>query len=321
MSILLGDTCMSLMEANQRHGYEDTEAFYRKVVKRRQTLDVLPFYPSNQGNVHVYTQAVKLGKGTWRNANEGYTRSTAKMESITQNLKLYSTYSFVSNDNLALEGAAARESEDDMIGRGVLESFLDDVINADGKNPKSIKGFAGYRNKVDDTLCLDAGGTTNANLTSLYLAEFGPETLNVRYNPAITGDQYGIGLKTLDKGEQQHQDSEGKVMFGYMTTFDMTAGIELRQQESLIRIANIDTKEGAFPEDLIVDAITTLPSSGSGAVMLAPRPIYAMYMKYALNKSNMAFTVETIENLGLVLRFLGIPILREDAIRIGEKVA
>ena len=320
MSILLGDGVMSLMEANQRHFYEDNEEFYRQVITKRQTLDVIPFLPSNRGHVHEYTQAKKLGTGYWRNANEGYTPSTGKLETITQNLKLYSGMSKVSEDNVTLEGIIARTSEDDMIARGILESFLNEFINADGNNPKGIRGLAGFRPKLSaENFCLDAKGTATAKLTSLYLCEFGPTTLNVRYNPAMTGDEYGIGLKSKDRGLQLVPDKEGKMSWSYVTTYDMTAGVELRDESALVRIANVDTS-GTFPQDLIVDAINMLPSMGSGAVILAPRPIYAMYTKYALNKENIAFTVEQIEGLGRVLYFLGIPILREDAIKIGEKL-
>ena len=320
MSILLGDGVMSLMEANQRHFYEDTEEFYRQVITKRQTLDVIPFLPSNGGRVHEYAQAKQLGIGYWRNANEGYTPSTGKLETITQNLKLYSGMSKVSEDNVMLEGVIARTSEDDMVARGILEGFLNEFINADGKNPKGIRGLAGFRPKLSDAnYCLDAGGTTEKNLTSLYLCEFGPTTLNVRYDPAMTGNEYGIGLKSVDRGLQLVPDAEGKMSWSYVTTYDMTAGVELRDESALVRVANVDVS-GTFPQDLLVDAINMLPSMGSGAVILAPRSIYAMYTKYAINKENIAFTVEQIEGLGRVLYFLGVPIIMEDAIKVGQKL-
>lgn len=314
MSLLLGDNVMSLMEANQRHHYEDTEAFYQNVITKRQTLDVLPFYPSNRGAVHEYARAVKLGTGEWRAANEGYSKSTSKLETFTENVHIFSSMSEVPEDVVMLEGEIARTSEDDMIARGLLEQFLDTFINGTGEDPKEMKGLAGLRPTLG-SYCVSAGGTSN--LTSLYLCEFGRDTLNIRYNPNMAGGEYGIGLKSKDRGLCQSYDRDNKVTYVWRTTYDLTAAVQLAKEEALVRIANLDIT-GDFPQDLLVDAMNLLPSGGTGAVILAPRPVYAMYMKYALNKENVAFSCEQIEGLGRIVRFLGVPIIREDAISTSE---
>lgn len=318
MSVILhNNAIMSLAEANKRAGYDRNRGFLLELEKKHHALDVIPFLPANNNAFHSYQKAVTLGSGEWRVLNEGRVATRGTMESVTTAVQIFGAESNVSDDVLQVADspADARDSENLLIAHGLVNQFFDALINSDGSNPKAMKGFQFFRDKIG-SYCLDAGGVTSGGkkLTSIYLIQPGEYGLNCRYNPKLTGGADGIGLKIKDEGSVWVNDANGRQMKIWKTTYDMTAGLELRQEESLIRLANVDPTAD-FNSGLFIDAMNLLPDSGDGAVALCPRPIYAQLMKYAEAKLSNNFTVEIIENFGKIVRVFGIPFIREDAIR------
>lgn len=324
MSVILNNNeLMTLVEANKRAGFVNNEAFFADLAKEHNILDVMPFYPASDGTFHKYTKAKSLGKGAWRDLNEGYTAAKGTVESITTPVQLYSAISNVSEDTLkgvAAQGRSAkqvRNSEDVLVARGIVEDFMDSLINSTGANPKAMKGFEFFRNKLG-TYCLDGGGTKSGSLTSIYLMDVGEYKLNCRYTPGLSGGQYGVGMAIQDRGKAKDTDANGKAIWTWSTTFDLSAALELRSDKALVRIANIDYT-AAFKDDLFIDAMQLMDKRGMNAVALVPGPIHGQLMKYAKDKNNVNFSVDELENFGRVLKVFGVPVLPEDAIGLDQK--
>lgn len=323
-AILNDDGLMTLLEANKREGFENTEEFFAQVNKEHAILDVLPWFPSSDKSFHKYGQVKSTGKGAWRKINEGYAKGQGTVESVSTPVQIYGAVSTVSEDVLnasKTSGALIRSSEDLLVGKGIVEDFINSFFMEDGSNPDAMKGVEFYRHALGK-YCLDAGGTTNGKLTSIYLLQVGQHNLNIRYNPDMSGSEYGIGMLIRDRGEREVEDDKGRPMYVFRTTFDLSAALELKTDASLIRIANVDPTQG-WNANLFIDALELMPNNAANVVAVVPRSIHSQLTKYALDKSNNMFSTEQIENMGLVTKFLGIPMLREDAIsvtqnRIGE---
>ena len=320
MSVILNKKKFpSLLEANKRAGIRANEEFLGDLVQEHQLLDVLPFLKSSNGEFHTYKQAVTLGKGAWRGLNSGRKATRGTVESMTTNVQVFSAESNVSDDVLQTSDDPMdyRTTEDFLVGTGLVYQFCDALINSDGSDPFAMKGFQFYRGKLGQ-FCLDGGGTQTGKLTSIYLAEFGKNGVNVRYNAKLTGDKYGIGLKIKDEGKVWGEDEDGNDMAYWKRTFDLTAGLELKQDKALVRIANINPKD-AFNEDLFIDAFDLLPHHGQGAVAICDRSMYTTLLKYAKGQAANTITVEQIENFGQVVKMYGIPFLADDAVGIKQK--
>lgn len=324
MSLIVNnDDLMTLVEANKRAGFENSEEFFLDLAKEHNILDVMPFYPASDGTFHKYSKALALGKGAWRDLNEGYTPTHGAVESVTTPVQIYSAISNVSDDVLkavAAQGgnaAKVRTSEDVLVARGIVEDFLVSLFNADGSNPKAMLGIEYFRNKLG-TYCLDGGGTASGSLTSIYLMDFGENKLNTRYISGWAGSEYGVGMQIRDRGQSPTQDPDGKTMYMWSTTFDLSGALELRQEKALVRLANVDPT-AEFNAELFIDGMQLMDRRGATAVALAPGAIHAQLMKYALNKNNVNFTVSEIENFGRILKVFGVPVLPEDAIGLDQK--
>lgn len=315
--ILHNNAIMSLAEANKRAGYDRNRGFLLELEKKHHALDVIPFHPANNNAFHTYNKAVTLGSGDWRFLNEGRKATRGTMESFTTAVQIFGAESNVSDDVLRTceSPADARDSENLLVGQGLVNQFFDALINSDGSNPKAMKGFQFFRDKIG-SYCVDAGAAVSSSKkgTSIYLIQPGEYSLNVRYNPKLTGSSHGIGLSIKDEGSLWTKDANGNDMKVWKTTMDLTAGLELRQDESLVRIANVDPK-AEFDLDLFIEAMHLLPDMGEGAVALCPRPIYAQLMKKAIGMAGYQFKIENVENFGGIATFMGIPFIREDAIR------
>ena len=320
MSMILNNSKLpSLVEVNKRAGFVNNESFLMDMVQHHQALDVLPFYPANNGAFHKYLKAVKVGSGAWRKLNEGRKATNGTSESITTAVQIFSAESNVADDMIRTADSPAdyRDSENLLIATGMVNDFMHSLICADGSNEDEMKGFEFFRHSINGDYVYDAwkSGDSTTKLTSIYLAELGENALNIRYNPKMSGSQYGIGLSTHDEGSMFKEDQNGNDMKIWKQTYDMTAGLELRRDAALIRIANVDPKK-AFNSDIFIDAMTELPNAGENAVAFCPRAIYAQLLKYAESKLSGNFTIDIIENFGRIVRVYGIPFLREDAIPV-----
>lgn len=318
MSIILNDNkLMTLVEANKRKGYDRNEAFMLALAKKHNALDVLPFLPASDNSFHKYTQATIVGKGAWRDLNEGRESTYGSMESITTPVQLFSAESNISDDVLKTcdNFADTRDSENLLVATGLVNDFMDAFIYSDGSDPKSMKGLAYYRGKLG-TYCIDAGGTASNSLTSMYVANMGETGVNIRYNPKLTGDAHGIGLKIADEGKVWRQDSKGRDMAVWKTTYDLTAALELRQDKALVRIANIDP-EGSLKLTDLIKAIMKLPTRDN-AVIFAPKCVEEMLINLALSTGQSQMRYEDIETFGPILKVMGVPVLTEEAITTSE---
>lgn len=315
---------MNLFEANKlSEHFEDREAFYYNLMLEHHILDVLSWYPASDGTFHKWGMAKSYGKGAWKDLNEGYTASHGSIETMTSAIKVYGAVSNVNDDTLRAVAAGggdasrARQAQDTLVARGIVEDFLSGIITADGSDEKAPKGFEYYRSSLGD-YCLDAGGTTSGSMTSIWLIEPGEERLNLRYSPGLSGSEYGVGLSIQDMGKSMIADS-GKQTWMWTTKFDMSAALELKTEKALVRICNIDLSND-FPASLFIDALHQMDSQGRNAVAICAPAVHAQLMKYCLDKSNVNFTVESIGGFGNIAKVFGVPVLIEEAVPTTEAV-
>jgi len=180
---------------------------------------------------------------------------------------------------------------------------------------------------------IDAGGTGTDNrsiwIVDWDLDEFagiypkgtkaGLVHMDMTSNLRPAADGYPIGDLVYDES--------GNPYPAYTDFFQWEAGLSVGDHRRAVRIANIDfsllTKDrstGADLEDLLVQAIERIKSTGPNAAIYAPKPLGAMLRRQALVDSRNGRGLLGFETIGgrKVTSFDGLPIRSEDALNVDE---
>jgi len=317
-STLLSSNMMNLVEAQKRDGFTKESEFLANFVEENDFLKVAPWSKTSSGLVDKSLKLVSAAEGSWGMANKGISSGKNVTDSEILTLKLYDGMSQV--DERIFRGVdhpeKVRQTEDIARLQGISDGWLNKVLYSEDTDD----GFAGIftrRNKIDKKgrTCFDAGGTASGSLTSILIVEFGEEKgMTMLYKE---GEPAGIKIEDRGRHMVDAPDGSGSV-FAWITYFSIMANIKIRNERSVIRIANIDPT-GEFPMSAVIEAKNYLPSKGKrNTVMFVNRAVATMVDKYLIDKSQMSFSRRDIEGWGAVPEFFGMPILSLDAISDAE---
>ena len=167
---------------------------------------------------------------------------------------------------------------------------------------------------------IDAGGT-GANLTSIWLVVWSPNTVHGIYPKGSK-----VGFEMEDDGVVDVTTPEGKKYKAYQTHYQWKNGLTVRDWRYVVRIANIDVTKlkkdastGADLIDLMIDAEEKVPNLGMG------RPVWYMnktvrgFLRKQLNEGHKYQTAAGEEPGKITVDFNGTPVRRTDALIIGEQ--
>lgn len=328
MSVLINNRNIpSLFELNKLGTFVRKDIVYSNLVKKHPILDVIPWSPSSHGTYHESKKVTSLGKGEWVRLNDGYKPSKGSTETNVLPVQLFKSESNISEDALnATPGNAitTRQNQDLMIGLGCVEQFCDTLFNGVDDDELTMKGLPYYRQKLGK-YCLDAGATAatgdETGLTSMYLIEVDPMTpeegVNFHYNKNLTGmnPEFGIGLTVRDRGLGRWTGNNGGDVWGWSTTFDMTAMTEVKWENRLIRIANVDP-DSALDVTLFDKMITRINSHGLNACLVCNSAMIEAFRKR--ERLDATWHQTDLENFGVVFKYNNLSIVFDDSITVNE---
>ena len=279
---------------------------------------VLPFKTCNDGTKEVVMLREDLPKLAWRMINKG--TPVVKTGTKTASYTTGGLEGFAQVDERAMKinknSNAYRLSECDGVQQGMSNQICETIFYGDEKiNPAGFTGFsAHYYSKTDTGIwgdqIIDAGGTGN-NLTSLWIATFGMDTVY-----GIVPEGIPAGYQYKDKGSVPVIDKDGNKFYAFESQFNWDMGLAIRDPRYVVRLANIDTTDRddtTFIEKLI-EALDQIYDPDKGkTVLLCNRKVNTYLNILAMKKSNVNLT---IENFGgkKITHFWGYPMLRNDAI-------
>ena len=297
MAILSLSDRLTAVELIKRGGFtDDQRAIIEVMSTTNELLHDAPVIQANEGTTHTHVVRNSLPHGQHRAYNQGVkttASATKTVHDVIAELGAYSeidvrlaqhapnTQEFLTNEAVAfIEG----------LGQDQAEDFVYGNHGADGA---TIDGFATRRPKIDNKLCLDAGGTGN-NLTSIYLVKWGHN--GTKY--IIPRGASGMAITRDNRGIQDVEvyDEAGKPtgkMRAYVNYFGVEYGLSVADERTLIRIANIDIDKtnGTELVKLIMKAVNKMPT-GAGSISLACNgDVKTMFDIAAMEKNNVVMNI------------------------------
>lgn len=293
-----------------------------------QTNEILTDMTMLEGNLptgNVSTVRTGLPKVAWRVFNDGVEPSKSATAQATDTCGMLEAYAVVDRElaKIANNAKEFRLQED----RAFLEAMNQEMASTLFYGSKAMpEKFVGLTPRYSDKTAksgeniIDAGGT-GANLTSIWLVVWSPNTVHGIYPK---GSKAGFEME--DDGVVDVVTKEGKKYKAYQTHYQWKNGLTVRDWRYVVRIANIDVTKlkkdasaGADLIDLMIDAEEKVPNLGMG------RPVWYMnktvrgFLRKQLNEGHKYQTAAGEEPGKITVDFNGTPVRRTDALIIGEQ--
>lgn len=293
-----------------------------------QTNEVLTDMTMLEGNLptgNVSTVRTGLPKVAWRVFNDGVEPSKSATAQATDTCGMLEAYAVVDRElaKIANNAKEFRLQED----RAFLEAMNQEMASTLFYGSKAMpEKFVGLTPRYSDKTAksgeniIDAGGT-GANLTSIWLVVWSPNTVHGIYPKGSK-----VGFEMEDDGVVDVTTTEGKKYKAYQTHYQWKNGLTVRDWRYVVRIANIDVTKlkkdastGADLIDLMIDAEEKVPNLGMG------RPVWYMnktvrgFLRKQLNEGHKYQTAAGEEPGKITVDFNGTPVRRTDALIIGEQ--
>ena len=303
---------------------------------------ILEDMPWREGNLITGDRKwVRTGKPgvAWRRYNQGVPRSKGTVGSFDEASAQLAATSQMDRALAVLGGNPARARMN--FAKPFFEAMNDEMAETlfYGNSFYESTEFTGLAPRYNDLdgptgdYIIDAGGTGTDN-RSIWVINWDPEEfagifpkgtkaglvhMDMTANKATAADGYPIGDLVNDEA--------GNPYPAYTDFFQWEAGLSIGDHRNAVRIANIDfsllTKDrstGADLEDLLVQAVERIKSTGGNAAIYAPKPLSAMMRRQALADSRNGRGLLGFETIGgrRVTSFDGIPIRPVDALNVDE---
>jgi hypothetical protein len=293
-----------------------------------QTNEILTDMTMLEGNLptgNVSTVRTGLPKVAWRVFNDGVEPSKSATAQATDTCGMLEAYAVVDRElaKIANNAKEFRLQED----RAFLEAMNQEMASTLFYGSKAMpEKFVGLTPRYSDKTAksgeniIDAGGT-GANLTSIWLVVWSPNTVHGIYPKGSK-----VGFEMEDDGVVDVTTTEGKKYKAYQTHYQWKNGLTVRDWRYVVRIANIDVTKlkkdasaGADLIDLMIDAEEKVPNLGMG------RPVWYMnktvrgFLRKQLNEGHKYQTAAGEEPGKITVDFNGTPVRRTDALIIGEQ--
>ncbi len=299
---------LSIKELTARMDPKGNAAKIAEVLQQKNAiLDDIPWVEANESFSNRTVRRSAEPTGSFRKLNLGISPSASKTTPIVDVVGLLEDYS---NVDVRLAAAAPspeifRSQEDMSFVGGMGKTIAGKLIS--GNANTTPEEFTGLNARMDAiaTNVIDAGGS-GSDTTSIYVV-----TWDLDYVHGIFGRGMQGGLKQEDLGKQLIVDSNGLQNTWWVTHFMWEAGLVIRNERGIGRIANIESSKtattNAFNEDDLIDLMVEMDLLPSTRIYMN-RNLFAQSWKRLKDKNNVYFTRnDGLDAGGLPLSFNGIP--------------
>jgi len=270
-------------------------------------LEDVPILEANQATSHRITVRSDIPEPTWRRLNYGVRPTKSLTAQVEDTIGMLEDYGEVDKDLAMLNGNTAefRLSEDTPHIEGISNVMAQTIFYGDTAiNAERFLGLAPRYDQIgtpaDKPLAelnsdylqhvIDAGGTTDGSLTSVWYIVWGENSVFGIYPKGSDA-----GLKSDDLGEVTLFDNDGGRFQGYRTHYQWKMGLCVKDWRYVVRIANVElasmedqTAQEALYHSMI-KALYTVPQNAAGRGVFYCSPgVNAMLDIAAVEKGNAA---------------------------------
>ena len=292
-------------------------------------MDDITWVEANNKFSHRTTVRTGLPTVTWRKLNYGVKQSKSTVAQITDTCGMLEAFATVDKKLAEINGMKEswRASEERPFIEAMSQTLQRALIYGDSsKDPEQIMGLAPRFNTKDPKKApcavnvIDAGGT-GADLTSIWLVGWGPNTVHGLYP-----ENSKAGLSKEDIGEEAALDPDGGEYRVLKTHFGWDVGLSVRDWRYVVRIANIKENllksvppdENSATGHNLYELIAKVPSlSGARFAFYTNRTIETYLRLQQANSRNVQLNLSEVGGRR-VLSFDGIPFRRVDVLEFKE---
>ncbi len=272
-------------------------------------MDDMGYVQCNSGENHESKYRTSLPKAQTRAVNDYIPTSissTKKQIDTTASIEAWSEIDAEFIDGSAAEGngAAIRVDESKATIMGIGNTSAHKILYASiAADPREFDGLAVRYSKLSNDPnnigynIIDAKGE-GENLTSIYLINWGPQTI---YGIYPKGGQIGVRRDDLGRCLDKNSDGDGRMV--YQDYYSRKIGLCIEDWRSSVRIANIDTEllksDSAAADiiDLLTDAYYKVPNAVRNIDGITPVIYCSTAVAAALTKQSQKKTSPvTIDN-------------------------
>jgi len=338
-------TNMTLLEIVNRLDPNGNSAKIIEVLNQTNAiLADAPWREANGGTVHTVKRRASLGDGTSgvRRFNEGTGKTNSKVSSFKVSLSMFEKRHEIDCDLIDIYGnkEEARMQEALATIEELGQQFTSYVLYGDSSDDElGFKGLANELSALSDARVYGCGGT-GSDLTSIFLVQWGENKTHLVYpknmpNAGVQHEDLGKILVT-----EENDSTNTKKFQAYVDLFKMKGALCISDPRSVARICNIETSsalDATSPSTTytidpakisyaLANMINQVGSAnmGSGAVIYAPRIVYAQMQVYALANPGKGFMYSNPftsegKTVGFgMLSYMGIPIRLTEQISVTE---
>lgn len=275
-------------------------------------LNQIPFREANGGDVEKIARRITLPTGQFRSINQGISSESSQTAQVIEPTAMLEARSKI--DVKLVDGATDpqgyRESEDVAFIEGLGQTAAATLFygNRDTDDTQ-FTGFAPRYNALSDANVFGTGGS-GSDLTSIYVVKWG---INYAYGIFPRGSK--AGLEMTDLGEMTVMDANSKEFQAYVSLFEWTMGLAVKDPRAIKRICNIETagSSNTFDDDLLIRALNETPGDKSGLKIYVNSTIKTQMDIYAKDKTNVSYGFDQIGGVD-VTTFKGIEVVQCDGI-------
>lgn len=304
--------------------------------QENQLVDAMMFKEGNLPTGERVSIRTGLPTTYWRSMNAGVPNSKATSAQIDEQCAQLTARSQIDASIARLNGNTPefRLNESRAFIEAMGQEFAATMFYGSPVNPEEFVGLANRYNSTtagNGQNILLAGGAGSDN-SSVWLLGLGENTI---YGIFPKGSS--AGLMHEDLGLDDAFDSSNNRFRAYMDYYEWNAGLVVKDWRYGVRIANIDISDLAglsgaqevadatFLPKLMSRAIDRLPTTNNvKPVFCMNRTVASLLRVAAMEKSSSAVSIEEgLNQFGqriMQLKFLGIPVLINDAITNAESL-
>ncbi len=302
-------TTLSIKELTARIDPRGQAAKIAEVLQQKNAiLEDIPWLEANETFTNRTVRRSAEPTGSFRKLNLGIAPAASKTTPIVDVVGLLESYSKI-DERVVAAAPSPREfrSTEDMAHVAGMGKTIADKLFTGNANTTSEE-FSGLNVRLDatgQTNVVDAGGS-GGDETSIYIVTWSPDYTYGIYGRGMTG-----GIKAEDLGLQMIEAS-GIINTWWVTHFVWEAGLVVRNERGIGRIANIESSKtatsNAFNEDDLIDLMVEMDLLPSTRIYVN-RNIFAQMWKRLKDKNNVYFTRnDGLDAGGLPISFNGVPI-------------
>jgi hypothetical protein len=310
---------LTLMELAKRTHNSNIQRISEVLSTKNIILKDAVWAPANGPTSHTFTKRLSEPSGTWRQLNYGVQPEASMTQQIVEGIGMLEAYSKVDKVlvELAENPAEFRFTEDLAFLAGLGKTFATALMYANkSTNPEQFDGFTTRYNAASDANVWDNGDTGSVS-SSIWLVKWSTtEGAHLVYPKSHNA----FGIDHEDLGKQLVEDSAGGLYEAYVSHFKVHAGLCVKDDRSVQRIASIDSSitvgsgAGFLDIDYVVKALNQMLDDD--CVMYVNRAVKTILDIYAIDKSNGFYTQMPDGNIWgrPVTYFQGIPIRLVEAL-------